>query len=129
MSCTVNLLNFYGSSGDSKQRRQEMYLRYVYKLHDLHIPLNVNNSSNNGNSLSTHINYTEAGFTLKLHADLLEWSNRTLHSDLRYLYITTLLGILWLMHYVLWLYMSEFIVSYNFRMHFKSISRQPFLHG
>jgi hypothetical protein len=81
MSCTVNLLNFYGSSGDSKQRRQEMYLRYVYKLHDLHIPPNGNTT--NSNSLSTHINYTEAGFTLKLHADLLEWSNRTLHSDLR----------------------------------------------
>ena len=27
MSCTVNLLNFYGSSCESKQRRQEMYLR------------------------------------------------------------------------------------------------------
>ena len=82
MSCTVNLLNFYGSSGDSKQRRQEMYLRYVYKLHDLHIPAN---GAVSGSSLNTHINYTEAGFTLKLHADLLEWSNRTLHSDLRYL--------------------------------------------
>ena len=87
MSCTVNLLNFYGSSGDSKQRRQEMYLRYVYKLHDLHIfssnSGSANNNNNNGSSLSSHINYTEAGFTLKLHADLLEWSNRTLHSDLR----------------------------------------------
>ena len=81
MSCTVNLLNFYGSSGDSKQRRQEMYLRYVYKLHDLHIP--PNGSSSNGVSSNSHINYTEAGFTLKLHADLLDWSNRTLHSDLR----------------------------------------------
>ena len=88
MSCTVNLLNFYGSSGDSKQRRQEMYLRYVYKLHDLHIfssnCSNANNNNNNGSLLSSHINYTEAGFTLKLHADLLEWSNRTLHSDLRW---------------------------------------------
>ena len=83
MSCTVNLLNFYGSSGDSKQRRQEMYLRYVYKLHDLHIP--PNSASSNGVNFNSHINYTEAGFTLKLHADLLDWSNRTLHTDLRYL--------------------------------------------
>ena len=80
MSCTVNLLNFYGSAGDSKQRRQEMYLRYVYKLHDLHVPQN----GNNGATSNSQINYTEAGFTLKLHADLLDWTNRTLHSDLRY---------------------------------------------
>ena len=88
MSCTVNLLNFYGTSGDSKQRRQEMYLRYVYKLHDLHIPPNNGTTHGNGNNSfsNSHINYTEAGFTLKLHADLLEWSNKTLHSDLRYLY-------------------------------------------
>ena len=89
MSCTVNLLNFYGSSGDSKQRRQEMYLRYVYKLHDLHVSsqnhASVNHHSNGpSNSSQQQINYTEAGFTLKLHADILEWSNRTLHSDLRY---------------------------------------------
>ncbi|XP_040570903.1 dedicator of cytokinesis protein 3 isoform X3 [Lepeophtheirus salmonis] len=65
MSCTVNLLNFY----QSEVNRHEMYLRYIYKLHDLHIPAD---------------NYAEAGFTLKLHADQLAWSNRTLHSDLRY---------------------------------------------
>ena len=29
-------------------------------------------------------NYTEAGFTLKLHSDLLHWTNRTLHADLRF---------------------------------------------
>ena len=84
MSCTVNLLNFYGSAGDSKQRRQEMYLRYVYKLHDLHVPQN----GNNGATSNSQINYTEAGFTLKLHADLLHWTNRTLHSDLRYVSLT-----------------------------------------
>ena len=49
-----------------------MYLRYVYKLHDLHM------------QNCTVPNYTEAGFTLKLHADLLQWTNRTLHSDLRF---------------------------------------------
>lgn len=73
MSCTVNLLDFYGSTKESKHRRQEMYLRYVYKLHDLHV------------QNTPTPNYTEAGFTLKLHADLLDWSSRTLHSDLRYL--------------------------------------------
>lgn len=64
MSCTVNLLNFYRS----EKNRAEMYLRYIYKLHDLHIPAG---------------SYTEAAFTLKLHADDLTWSNRPLHSDLR----------------------------------------------
>jgi len=44
-------------------------LRYVYKLYDLHL---------------TAENYSEAGVTLKLHADTLGWTNRTLHADLRY---------------------------------------------
>jgi dedicator of cytokinesis protein 1 len=39
--------------------RKELYLRYLYKLHDLHIRSN---------------NYTEAGFTLKLHSRLLDWT-------------------------------------------------------
>jgi len=64
MSCTVNLLNFYRS----EKNRDEMFLRYVYKLHDLHVPVG---------------NYTEAAFTLKLHADHLGWSNKVLHADLR----------------------------------------------
>jgi hypothetical protein len=58
MSCTVNLLRFYKDDIN----RSEMYIRYIYKLCDLHIPAE---------------NYTEAGFTLKLHADSLTWS-RTL---------------------------------------------------
>lgn len=37
-----------------------MYLRYIYKLHDLHYPAD---------------NFTEAGFTLKLYADSLSWSS------------------------------------------------------
>ena len=64
MSCIVNLLNFY----KSESNRVELYQRYIYKLHDLHIPAE---------------NFVEAGFTLKLHADLLEWTNRSLHADLR----------------------------------------------
>ncbi|XP_015379000.1 PREDICTED: dedicator of cytokinesis protein 3 [Diuraphis noxia] len=56
MSCTVNLLNFYKNEFD----RKEMYLRYIYKLHDLHVSAD---------------NFTEAGFTLKLYADQLTWSD------------------------------------------------------
>lgn len=56
MSCTVNLLNFYKNEFD----RKEMYLRYIYKLHDLHVSAD---------------NFTEAGFTLKLYADQLAWTD------------------------------------------------------
>lgn len=56
MSCTVNLLNFYKNEFD----RKEMYLRYIYKLHDLHVSAD---------------NFTEAGFTLKLYADQLSWTD------------------------------------------------------
>ncbi|XP_075236477.1 dedicator of cytokinesis spg [Lycorma delicatula] len=56
MSCTVNLLNFY----KNEINRKEMYLRYIYKLHALHISAD---------------NYTEAGFTLKLYADSLSWAS------------------------------------------------------
>ncbi|KAI1296790.1 Dedicator of cytokinesis protein 4 [Halotydeus destructor] len=55
MSCTVNLLRFYKEEID----RKEMYIRYIYKLADLHLPAE---------------NYTEAAYTLKLHADSLSWS-------------------------------------------------------
>ncbi|XP_022091656.1 dedicator of cytokinesis protein 1-like isoform X3 [Acanthaster planci] len=63
MSCTVNLLNFYKDID-----RQDMYVRYLYKLCDLHLECD---------------NYTEAGFALQLHADRLHWSERPLmtHSD------------------------------------------------
>lgn len=59
MSCTVNLLNFY----KTEINRKEMYLRYIYKLFDLHTQAE---------------NYTEAGFTLKLYADMLSWDKETL---------------------------------------------------
>ncbi|KAG8186361.1 hypothetical protein JTE90_026781 [Oedothorax gibbosus] len=65
MSCTVNLLNFY----KNEINRKEMYIRYIYKLCELHLPAE---------------NYTEAAFTLKLHADLLSFSNNTLPGDKRY---------------------------------------------
>ncbi|XP_016844337.1 dedicator of cytokinesis protein 3 isoform X2 [Nasonia vitripennis] len=62
MSCTVNLLNFY----KNEFNRKEMYLRYIYKLHDLHLAAE---------------NYTEAGFTMKLYADQLGWSSTLLAAD------------------------------------------------
>uniref|UniRef100_V9IM33 Dedicator of cytokinesis protein 3 n=1 Tax=Apis cerana TaxID=7461 RepID=V9IM33_APICE len=62
MSCTVNLLNFY----KNEFNRKEMYLRYIYKLHDLHLAAE---------------NYTEAGFTMKLYADQLGWSSTILPPD------------------------------------------------
>ncbi|OAD58785.1 Dedicator of cytokinesis protein 3 [Eufriesea mexicana] len=62
MSCTVNLLNFY----KNEFNRKEMYLRYIYKLHDLHLAAE---------------NYTEAGFTMKLYADQLGWGSTILLPD------------------------------------------------
>jgi len=41
----------------------DIYVRYVYKLYDLHIACD---------------NHTEAGFTLLLHAQLLQWSDNVL---------------------------------------------------
>uniref|UniRef100_A0A6P4FAD5 Dedicator of cytokinesis protein 3 isoform X1 n=1 Tax=Drosophila rhopaloa TaxID=1041015 RepID=A0A6P4FAD5_DRORH len=58
MTCTVNLLNFY----KNEINRKEMYLRYIYKLHNLHLQAE---------------NYTEAGFTLKLYASMLSWDRET----------------------------------------------------
>ena len=57
--------NFY----KNEINRTEMYQRYIYKLHDLHVSAE---------------NYVEAAFTLRLHADQLEWSTRVLHADLRF---------------------------------------------
>ncbi|XP_049823045.1 dedicator of cytokinesis protein 3 isoform X2 [Aethina tumida] len=65
MSCTFNLLNFY----KNEFNRKEMYLRYIYKLHDLHLSAE---------------NYSEAAFTMKLYADQLSWSTTTLVSDPHY---------------------------------------------
>jgi hypothetical protein len=45
-----------------------LYLRYLYKLHDLHIQSN---------------NFTEAAFTLKLHSHQLDWSEEEVPSLLR----------------------------------------------
>ncbi|XP_076148096.1 dedicator of cytokinesis 2 [Alosa pseudoharengus] len=55
MSCTVNLLNFYKDIN-----REAMYIRYLYKLRDLHLDVE---------------NFTEAAYTLLLHSKLLKWSD------------------------------------------------------
>ncbi|KAE8619097.1 hypothetical protein XENTR_v10009604 [Xenopus tropicalis] len=56
MSCTVNLLNFY-----KEKKREDIYIRYLYKLRDLHLRKE---------------NYTEAAYALLLHAELLQWSEK-----------------------------------------------------
>ena len=62
---SLSLQNFYKNEID----RQEMYIRYIYKLRDLHRACE---------------SYTEAGFTLLLHAELLPWGNAMLPADLGY---------------------------------------------
>ncbi|XP_078095350.1 dedicator of cytokinesis protein 5 isoform X2 [Mustelus asterias] len=56
MSCTVNVLAFY-----KEKKREDIYIRYLYKLRDLHCDCE---------------NYTEAAYTLLLHAELLQWSDQ-----------------------------------------------------
>ncbi|KRG01267.1 dedicator of cytokinesis protein 1 isoform X1 [Drosophila mojavensis] len=63
MACTFSLLQFY-----SEVDLKEMYIRYVYKLCALHMEFD---------------NYTEAAFTLKLHMDLLHWTDAELSPQLR----------------------------------------------
>ncbi|XP_052889360.1 dedicator of cytokinesis protein 3 isoform X2 [Anopheles moucheti] len=62
MTCTVNLLNFY----NDEINRKEMYVRYIYKLLDLHLGAE---------------NYVEAGLTLKLYADMLSWDSENISDD------------------------------------------------
>ncbi|XP_050543349.1 dedicator of cytokinesis protein 1 isoform X2 [Daktulosphaira vitifoliae] len=68
MNCTVNLLNFYMDI-----KRQEIYIRYVNKLCALHLDCD---------------DFAEAAYTLRLHSELLSWSNDSLppllRSPLRY---------------------------------------------
>ncbi|XP_076631405.1 dedicator of cytokinesis protein myoblast city isoform X4 [Colletes latitarsis] len=63
MLCIVNLLEFY-----SEINRKEMYIRYVNKLCELHLECD---------------NYTEAAYSLKLHSQLLAWSDQPLLPLLR----------------------------------------------
>ncbi|KAJ8245663.1 hypothetical protein GJAV_G00273130 [Gymnothorax javanicus] len=65
IGCTVSLLNFY----KTELNKEEMYIRYIHKLHELHLKAQ---------------NYTEASFTLLLYDELLEWSDRPLREFLNY---------------------------------------------
>ncbi|KAJ6223195.1 hypothetical protein RDWZM_001740 [Blomia tropicalis] len=63
MGCVVDLLDFYERIG-----RREMYIRYLYKLYDLHLKSE---------------NYIEAAYTLARHNILLEWSDKPLDNMLQ----------------------------------------------
>ncbi|XP_076317091.1 dedicator of cytokinesis protein myoblast city isoform X3 [Tachypleus tridentatus] len=63
MICILNLLEFY-----NEINRKEMYIRYLYKLCNQHLECE---------------NYIEAAFTLKLHAELLNWYDEPLPHILR----------------------------------------------
>ncbi|XP_077957905.1 dedicator of cytokinesis protein 4b isoform X13 [Gasterosteus aculeatus] len=65
IGCTVSLLNFY----KTELNKEEMYIRYIHKLYDLHFKAQ---------------NYTEASYTLLLYDELLEWSDRPLREFLNY---------------------------------------------
>ncbi|XP_037304280.2 dedicator of cytokinesis protein 3 isoform X6 [Pungitius pungitius] len=62
---TVNLLNFY----KSEINKEEMYIRYIHKLCDMHLQAE---------------NYTEAAFTLLLYWELLNWEEKLLKEFLHY---------------------------------------------
>uniref|UniRef100_A0A8D3DV68 Dedicator of cytokinesis 4b n=1 Tax=Scophthalmus maximus TaxID=52904 RepID=A0A8D3DV68_SCOMX len=57
--------NFY----KTELNKEEMYIRYIHKLYDLHLKAQ---------------NYTEASYTLLLYDELLEWSDRPLREFLNY---------------------------------------------
>ncbi|XP_077459447.1 dedicator of cytokinesis protein 3-like isoform X1 [Stigmatopora argus] len=65
LACAVNLLNFY----KSESNKEEMYVRYVHKLCDMHLQAE---------------NYTEAAFALLLYWELLRWDERALKGLLNY---------------------------------------------
>ncbi|KAM6981344.1 dedicator of cytokinesis protein 3 isoform 2-T2 [Aplochiton taeniatus] len=65
IGCTVNLLNFY----KSEINKEEMYIRYIHKLCDMHLQAE---------------NYTEAAFTLLLYWEVLHWEERPLREFLHY---------------------------------------------
>ncbi|XP_062572474.1 dedicator of cytokinesis protein 4-like [Saccostrea cucullata] len=65
MKCTFNILNFYKDNTN----KEEMYIRYIKKLYDLHLAAQ---------------NYVEAGLTLKLYAQLLQWRDTMRKEELDY---------------------------------------------
>ncbi|XP_075430307.1 dedicator of cytokinesis protein 3 isoform X1 [Ascaphus truei] len=65
VGCTVNLMNFY----KSEINKEEMYIRYIHKLCDMHLQAE---------------SYTEAAFTLLLYWEVLQWEERPLQEFLHY---------------------------------------------
>ncbi|XP_069142265.1 dedicator of cytokinesis protein 4-like [Argopecten irradians] len=65
MQSTFNILNFYKDNSN----RQEMYMRYIKKLYDLHF---------------TAKNYVEAGLTLQLYGKLLNWTDEMKQGEMGY---------------------------------------------
>ena len=63
MLCLMKILEFY-----LEKEQQEMYIRYLYKLCDLHIKCE---------------NFPEAAYVLKFHTNLLKWSEESLSATLR----------------------------------------------
>ncbi|MED6277817.1 Dedicator of cytokinesis protein 3, partial [Characodon lateralis] len=62
---TVNLMNFY----KSEVNKEDMYIRYIHKLCDLHLQAE---------------DFTEAAFILLLYWELLQWEDRPLRDFLHY---------------------------------------------
>uniref|UniRef100_A0A663N0P7 Dedicator of cytokinesis protein 4 n=1 Tax=Athene cunicularia TaxID=194338 RepID=A0A663N0P7_ATHCN len=62
---SILLQNFY----KTELNKEEMYIRYIHKLYDLHLKAQ---------------NFTEAAYTLLLYDELLEWSDRPLREFLNY---------------------------------------------
>uniref|UniRef100_A0A3Q2CXQ0 Dedicator of cytokinesis 3 n=1 Tax=Cyprinodon variegatus TaxID=28743 RepID=A0A3Q2CXQ0_CYPVA len=62
---SVNLMNFY----KSEVNKEDMYIRYIHKLCDLHLQAE---------------DFTEAAFTLLLYWELLQWEDRPLRDFLHY---------------------------------------------
>uniref|UniRef100_UPI00358F211C dedicator of cytokinesis protein 3-like n=1 Tax=Myxine glutinosa TaxID=7769 RepID=UPI00358F211C len=65
IGCAVTLLNFY----KTEINKEEMYVRYIHKLCDMHLQAQ---------------NFTEAGLTLQLYAELIGWGERPLGAFLHY---------------------------------------------
>uniref|UniRef100_A0A8C7S616 Dedicator of cytokinesis 3 n=1 Tax=Oncorhynchus mykiss TaxID=8022 RepID=A0A8C7S616_ONCMY len=65
MGGSSNLMNFY----KSEINKEDMYIRYIHKLCDLHLHAE---------------DYTEAAFTLLLYWELLHWEDRPLREFLHY---------------------------------------------
>ncbi|KAI1239291.1 hypothetical protein IHE44_0012406 [Lamprotornis superbus] len=61
----IGCTNFY----KTELNKEEMYIRYIHKLYDLHLKAQ---------------NFTEAAYTLLLYDELLEWSDRPLREFLTY---------------------------------------------